>query len=49
MAAGLLMITEAGGTVTDADGGAEPLITGSVCAANSDLHPKLLARLHAAN
>jgi myo-inositol-1(or 4)-monophosphatase len=49
MAAGLLMITEAGGTVTDADGGADPLVTGSVCAANSDLHPKLLARLQAAN
>ena len=49
MAAGLLMITEAGGTVTDADGGDDPLAAGSVCAANPELHPKLLERLKAAS
>ncbi len=48
IAAGILMVTEAGGVVTDADGGADPLATGSVCAANLDLHPKLLERLKAA-
>ena len=48
LAAGVLMVTEAGGTVTDADGGADPLATGSICAANPDLQPKLLERLKAA-
>jgi myo-inositol-1(or 4)-monophosphatase len=48
MAAGVLMVTEAGGMVTDADGGADPLATGSICAANPDLQPKLLERLKAA-
>jgi myo-inositol-1(or 4)-monophosphatase len=48
MAAGLLLVTEAGGRVTDADGGEDPLATGSVCAANSDLHILLLERLKAA-
>ncbi len=49
LAAGVLLVTEAGGRVTDADGGEDPLATGSICAANSDLHPKLLERLKAAN
>jgi myo-inositol-1(or 4)-monophosphatase len=48
MAAGVLMVAEAGGVVTDADGGADPLATGSICAANADLHAKLLERLKAA-
>ncbi len=48
IAAGILMIAEAGGVVTDADGGADPLATLSICAANGDLHPKLLERLKAA-
>lgn len=48
IAAGMLMIAEAGGVVTDADGGDDPLMTGSICAANSDLHPRLLERLRAA-
>jgi len=48
MAAGILMVTEAGGQVTDADGGEDPLATGSICAANAELHPKLLERLKAA-
>jgi myo-inositol-1(or 4)-monophosphatase len=45
MAAGVLMITEAGGVVSDADGGAEPLVAGTICAANSDLHGQMLERL----
>ena len=48
LAAGILMVKEAGGVVTDADGGDDPLATGSICAANADLHPKLLERLKAA-
>jgi len=44
----MLMIAEAGGVVTDADGDDDPLTTGSICAANSDLHPRLLERLRAA-
>ncbi|MET3526949.1 inositol monophosphatase family protein [Phenylobacterium koreense] len=47
-AAGLLMIHEAGGKVTNADGGDDVLGTGSVCAANLDLHPLLLEKLQAA-
>ena len=48
IAAGLLLVTEAGGAVTDADGGDAMLTTGSVCAANLDLHPLVLERLRAA-
>jgi myo-inositol-1(or 4)-monophosphatase len=48
MAAGIVMITEAGGRVTDADGGDDILGKGSICAANSELHPQLLERLKAA-
>jgi len=48
LAAGILMVKEAGGVVTDADGGDDPLATGSVCAANTELHSKLLERLKAA-
>jgi myo-inositol-1(or 4)-monophosphatase len=48
MAAGLLMINEAGGKVTNADGGEDVLDSGSVCAANLDLHPLLLEKLKAA-
>jgi myo-inositol-1(or 4)-monophosphatase len=48
MAAGLLMVAEAGGVVTDADGGVDPLTTGSVCVGNSVLHTQLLERLKAA-
>ena len=47
-AAGLLMINEAGGKVTNADGGDDVLGSGSVCAANLDLHPLLLEKLKAA-
>lgn len=48
MAAGLLMINEAGGKVTNAEGGEDVLDSGSVCAANLDLHPLLLEKLKAA-
>ncbi|MHB8529982.1 MAG: inositol monophosphatase family protein [Caulobacteraceae bacterium] len=48
IAAGMLMITEAGGAVSDADGGADPLAGGSICAANPELHPQLLEKLKAA-
>ncbi len=48
MAAGLLLVTEAGGVVSDADGGADPLATGSVCAGNEAMHAHLLERLRAA-
>jgi len=48
MAAGLLMVAEAGGLITDADGGVDPLANGSVCAASPEIHPRLLERLRAA-
>ncbi|HEY2709308.1 MAG TPA: inositol monophosphatase family protein [Caulobacteraceae bacterium] len=48
VAAGLLLVSEAGGMVTDADGGETMLSGGSICAANSSLHGQLLERLRAA-
>ncbi len=48
IAAGLLLVTEAGGKVTDLDGEGEMLAKGSVCAANMELHPQLLEKLKAA-
>ena len=48
LAAGLLLVTEAGGTISDADGRQSPLDTGSVCAGNATLHVLLLERLKAA-
>jgi myo-inositol-1(or 4)-monophosphatase len=48
MAAGVLLATEAGGMVTDADGGEDMLTKGSICAANQALHPMLIERLKAA-
>ena len=48
MAAGLLMITEAGGKVTNADGGDDIMGSGSICAANLELHPLVLEKLKAA-
>ena len=48
LAAGVLLVTEAGGKVTDADGGSDAPGAGSVCAANLELHPLLAERLRAA-
>ena len=48
LAAGLLLVTEAGGKVTTAEGGEDILAAGSACAANLDLHPLILERLRAA-
>jgi myo-inositol-1(or 4)-monophosphatase len=48
MAAGTLFVTEAGGVVSDADGGGDPLGTGTICVGNPDLQPQILARLKAA-
>jgi myo-inositol-1(or 4)-monophosphatase len=49
VAAGVLMITEAGGKVTSIDSDANPWSSGEVLAANLDLHPQLLERLKAAS
>jgi myo-inositol-1(or 4)-monophosphatase len=48
VAAGILLVTEAGGMVSDADGGENIFSKGSICAANATLHPLLLERLKAA-
>jgi myo-inositol-1(or 4)-monophosphatase len=48
VAAGILLVTEAGGMVSDADGGDNIFSKGSICAANATLHPLLLERLKAA-
>lgn len=48
LAAGILLVTEAGGKVSDAEGDEDVLAKGSVCAANLEIHPLLLERLKAA-
>jgi myo-inositol-1(or 4)-monophosphatase len=48
LAAGLLLVSEAGGKVTDADGGEDMLAQGSILAGNLDVHPLVLERLRAA-
>lgn len=48
LAAGLLLVSEAGGKVTNADGGGDILAAGSVVASNLDLHPQIVSRLAAA-
>jgi len=47
IAAGVLMITEAGGAVASTNGGAFDLNDGTVCCANLDLQPQILERLKA--
>ena len=47
-AAGMLLVTEAGGKVTNADGGDDVLGAGSIIAGNLDIHPLLQSRLTAA-
>lgn len=47
-AGGALMVLEAGGVVTNADGGEFGPEGGTICAANVDIHPLVLERLKAA-
>ncbi|UDF02882.1 inositol monophosphatase family protein [Asticcacaulis sp. AND118] len=48
MAAGTLLITEAGGKIGSLDGDQSPLVTGEMLAANLDLYPQLLEKLNLA-
>jgi myo-inositol-1(or 4)-monophosphatase len=48
MAAGILLVREAGGFVSDLDGGSRALETGHILAANDTLHPMLLKLLKSA-
>ena len=48
MAAGVVIVREAGGLVSDADGGGEMLASGAVVAGNERIHAALLANLAAA-
>ena len=43
MAAGIVMVKEAGGFITDCDGGQDMLAKGTVCVGNEYTHPALLA------
>lgn len=47
IAAGIIIIKEAGGFVTDADGGTNMLAKGSICAGNDAIHRDLLALIRA--
>jgi len=49
LAAGVLLVREAGGIATDFAGGGSMLETGEICTAGSALHPALLAVLRAAS
>ncbi len=48
IAAGILLVTEAGGMITNVDGSAVDLANASVCAANLELHPQIIQLLLAA-
>jgi len=48
LAAGTLIIREAGGFVSDADGGPDMLAKGSICAGNETIHSQLLALIRSA-
>ena len=48
VAAGILLVTEAGGVVCDADGGDSALTSGNILATNAELQPLILERLRAA-
>jgi myo-inositol-1(or 4)-monophosphatase len=48
MAAGIVLVREAGGYVSDADGGDKMLESGSVCVGNETMQRSLLAALRAA-
>ena len=45
VAAGILLVREAGGVVTDLDGGARAMETGHILASNELLHPQVLKLL----
>jgi myo-inositol-1(or 4)-monophosphatase len=45
IAAGSLLIEEAGGTITDFGGGSDYLSTGNVVAGNKSLHPEILKKI----
>ncbi|ESR23678.1 inositol monophosphatase family protein [Lutibaculum baratangense] len=47
-AAGMLIVTEAGGYATDISGSGSPVKTGNVLASNPELHPQLAQALNAA-
>ena len=47
IAAGMILVREAGGITTEIDGG-DPLVTGSILSANSDLHGQLEKRIRKA-
>jgi myo-inositol-1(or 4)-monophosphatase len=49
MAAGLILVREAGGYVSDPDGSGDPLVTRSVACGNEVLHRELIALLRQAN
>jgi myo-inositol-1(or 4)-monophosphatase len=48
MAAGLVLVREAGGFVSDPDGSGDPLVTRSVACGNEPLHRELVALLRGA-
>jgi len=48
MAAGIVMVREAGGYLTDADGGQDMLTKGSVCCGNEYIQKQLLDLLRKA-
>jgi myo-inositol-1(or 4)-monophosphatase len=48
IAAGLLIVKEAGGFVTDADGSPDMLAKGSICAGNEIIHQQLLSLIRSA-
>jgi myo-inositol-1(or 4)-monophosphatase len=45
MAAGIVLVREAGGVVTDLNGGDQMLANGQMLCANDPLHPQLLKLL----
>jgi myo-inositol-1(or 4)-monophosphatase len=49
LAAGILLVREAGGYVSDVDGGSDPLAAGSIACGNEILHRELLGLLRQAN
>ncbi len=49
MAAGMILIREAGGFVSDADGGSDPLKTQTIACGNETLHRELLKLIKQAN